>query len=123
VRRECLDHLLIVGERHLQHVVREYVQYSNQARPHQGIAQKIPGRFVSEAVGLQQRRIIAIPILNGLHHDYRRAGRIRCPLKKIGRGFRLAQGWRSGPGARATRAQPLPVNADHKLRAVRAIPF
>jgi len=33
VRRECLDHLLIVGERHLQHVVREYVQCSNQARP------------------------------------------------------------------------------------------
>jgi len=74
VRRECLDHLLIIGERHLQHVVLEYVQYSSQARPHQGIAQKIPGRIVSEAVGLQQRRIIAIPILNGLRHDYRRAG-------------------------------------------------
>ena len=74
VRRECLDHLLIVGERQLHRVVREYVDYFNQARPHQGIAQKIPGRIVSERVGPWRPRIMAFPILNGLHHDYRRAG-------------------------------------------------
>jgi hypothetical protein len=33
VREECLDHLLISNERHLEHVLREYCQYYNQARP------------------------------------------------------------------------------------------
>ncbi len=36
VRRECLDHVLILGERHLRRVLREYVAYFNQDRPHQG---------------------------------------------------------------------------------------
>ncbi|MCX6027606.1 MAG: integrase core domain-containing protein, partial [Chloroflexi bacterium] len=43
VRRECLDHLLVVGDRHLHRVIKEYVEYFNRARPHQGIGQRIPG--------------------------------------------------------------------------------
>src|SRR5256886_11872364 len=42
VRRECLDHLLILQEKQLHRVLRAYVQYFNQARPHQGIKQQIP---------------------------------------------------------------------------------
>lgn len=42
VRRECLDHILILGESHLYRVIHEYVQFFNQARPHQGIEQKTP---------------------------------------------------------------------------------
>jgi putative transposase len=71
VRQECLDHLLILHEKQLQRVLNAYVAYFNQARPHQGIAQRI----------LQQRRsvpsaqntgnkVIALPVLGGLHHDY-----------------------------------------------------
>ena len=41
VRRECLDHILVLGERQLHRVIAEYVKYFNQARPHQGIEQKI----------------------------------------------------------------------------------
>jgi len=70
VRRECLDHILVFGERHLHQVVREYGQYFNRARPHQGIEQNIPEE------GLPKKntgKIIAFPVLNGLHHDYRRA--------------------------------------------------
>jgi putative transposase len=37
VRRECLDHMLIMGEKHLHRVTKEYVQYYNWTRPHQGI--------------------------------------------------------------------------------------
>jgi transposase InsO family protein len=37
VRRECLDHLLVVGEGQLHRVIKEYVEYFNRARPHQGI--------------------------------------------------------------------------------------
>ena len=42
VRRECLDHLLVFGERHLSRVLREYVAYFNRDRPHQGLAQATP---------------------------------------------------------------------------------
>ncbi len=36
VRRECLDHILVFGERHLDRVIKEYVEYFDEARPHQG---------------------------------------------------------------------------------------
>ncbi len=42
VRRECLDHILVVVEAHLHRVIREYMVYFNRARPRQGIAQQIP---------------------------------------------------------------------------------
>lgn len=72
VRRECLDHLLIFGERHLYQVVKEYVQFYNQARPHQGIEQRIPEGSQSEGEQQPKGKIIAFPVLGGLHHDYRR---------------------------------------------------
>src|SRR4030095_11608672 len=72
VRRECLDHLLIFGERHLYQVVKEYVQFFNQARPHQGIEQRIPEGSRWEGEQQPKGKIIAFPVLGGLHHDYRR---------------------------------------------------
>ena len=42
VRRECLDYFLILSERHLHRVMKEYQGYFNHARPHQGIEQRIP---------------------------------------------------------------------------------
>jgi transposase InsO family protein len=42
VRSECLDHLLVVNERHLEHILRSYARHYNGHRPHQGIAQEIP---------------------------------------------------------------------------------
>ena len=42
VRRECLDHLLILSEAHLRRALRAYVAYFNEQRPHQGIAQQVP---------------------------------------------------------------------------------
>ena len=46
VRRECLDHLLIFHEKQLHRVLHAYVEYFNQARPHQGIQQRVPERCV-----------------------------------------------------------------------------
>ncbi len=42
VREECLDHLIILNARHLRHVLQEYVDYYNERRPHQGLAQGSP---------------------------------------------------------------------------------
>ncbi len=73
VRRECLDHILVLGERHLYRVIREYVEYVNRARPHQGIEQHVPEASTSVPAKQRTGKIIAFPILNGLHHDYRLA--------------------------------------------------
>jgi transposase InsO family protein len=76
VRRECLDHVLVHNERHLQGVLDEYREYFNSARPHQGIAQRRPMAFAQEAratTAVPVRKLVARPILDGLHHDYRAA--------------------------------------------------
>jgi len=84
VRRECLDHVLALGEDHPRRVLREYVayfnqdyfnqDYFNQDRPHQGIRQRIPGGAAAgpmHAGGVGNMR--ASPVLGDLHHTYRRA--------------------------------------------------
>ena len=73
VRRECLDHLIILSEPQLQQVLAEYaLSYFNTARPHQGIGQRVPlpGDRGQARVG---GKVTAIPVLRGLHHDYRAA--------------------------------------------------
>ncbi|MDP9313216.1 MAG: integrase core domain-containing protein [Chloroflexota bacterium] len=72
VRRECLDHLLVVSEAHLRRILKEYVLYFNRSRPHQGIGQRIPESHESVALRASET-VIAFPVLGGLHHDYRRA--------------------------------------------------
>ncbi len=73
VRRECLDHLLIFSERQLYRVVKAYVGYFNGSRPHQGIRQCVPGRLPPNTTQQTIGKIISFPVLNGLHHEYRRA--------------------------------------------------
>jgi putative transposase len=74
LRRECLDHILVVSEAHLRRVLNEYAQYFNQSRPHQGIAQRVPepGERANATVGTAAV-VTAFPVLGGLHHAYRRA--------------------------------------------------
>jgi putative transposase len=74
VRQECLDHLLIFHEKQLQRVLNQYVVYFNRARPHQGIQQQVPEpNSSSHSTCLARNKVIAIPLLGGLHHDYQRA--------------------------------------------------
>ncbi len=74
VRRECLDHLLVLGEAHLRRILREYVTYFNTARPHQSLQQRIPDRAAVCALRPEERGPVrAVPVLGGLHHTYGRA--------------------------------------------------
>jgi putative transposase len=77
LRREVLDRVLILGESHLRAVLAEYQAHYNTARPHQGIAQRVPdgehdsGRLaVSD---LDRERIYRKPVLGGLINEYSRA--------------------------------------------------
>ena len=69
VRAECLDHLLIVNEAHLRHVLAAYVTHYNQARPHQGIGQRAPITFEQRA---RQGPVRRRDLLGGLIHEYDR---------------------------------------------------
>ncbi len=71
VRRECLDHIMILSEAHLRRVLKEYAVYFNQSRPHQGIDQRVPEPKNSPVCNAG--KIVSFPVLGGLHHEYRRA--------------------------------------------------
>ncbi len=73
VRNECLDHIVILGEKHLQEVLRSYCDHFNRARPHQGIGQRIPNGTTERVPPGGHGTVEEIPILNGLHHEYRLA--------------------------------------------------
>jgi transposase InsO family protein len=68
IRRECIDHIVVVGERHLRHVLLSYMKYYNETRTHLSLDKDAP---VTRAVA-KAGRIIARPILGGLHHQYAR---------------------------------------------------
>jgi putative transposase len=70
---ECLDYMLILQDHQLNRLVREYVEYYNQARPHQGIEQQIPDWHEQAYPFATTGPVIATSALNGLHHDYSRA--------------------------------------------------
>jgi transposase InsO family protein len=72
LKHECLDHLFLLHQSQLLRIVNEYVEYYNDTRPHQGIEQRIPGRYEENAFPSLSGKIISKPILSGLHHDYSR---------------------------------------------------
>jgi hypothetical protein len=66
IRRECLDHVVVFGERHLRHILLSYMSYHNEIRTHLSLEKDAP---ISRAVELAGH-ILCRPILGGLHHNY-----------------------------------------------------
>ena len=76
LRRECLDHMLVINCRQLDRSVQEYIGYYNHSRPHQGIGQQIPEGLAEDHPwprGEPGGKVTSTPILDGLHHSYARA--------------------------------------------------
>ena len=71
IRRECLDHVLVINEGHLLRVLREYFAYYHDSRPHQSLEGNAPRPREIEPPS--HGRIVAEPQVGGLHHRYRRA--------------------------------------------------
>jgi putative transposase len=71
LRREVLDHLIVVNEHHLLRALRDYIAYYNQDRPHMSLVGDAP---VSRPVEPPTRgKVVALARLGGLHHRYARA--------------------------------------------------
>jgi hypothetical protein len=68
IRRGCLDHVVVFGERHLRHLLRPYATYYNSARTHLSISKDAPSPRTAYAVG----RILPSPFVGGLHHLHMR---------------------------------------------------
>jgi len=70
IRRECLDHLIILNAAHLRCVLTSYFRYYHQTRTHLGLKKDAPDSrpFSGTSVG----RIVALPEVGGLHHRYER---------------------------------------------------
>ena len=66
IRRECVDHIVILSERHLRHVLLSYMNYYNEMRTHLSLSKDAP---VPRAIGTVGH-ILRRPILGGLHHQY-----------------------------------------------------
>lgn len=71
VRRECLNHVMVVNERHLMRILRSYFAYYARARTHLALAKQCPEP--RQVQSPEQGKVIAFPHVGGLHHEYRRA--------------------------------------------------
>jgi putative transposase len=70
IRRECLDHVIVLGERHLQRLLQQYLHYYHGWRTHLSLAMDCPvPRPIHPP---EQGRVIAVPEVGGLHHHYER---------------------------------------------------
>jgi len=68
IRNEALDHFILFNYNQVEGIVRKYMTYYNQQRPHQGIEQQTPLGYTPQKEG----EIISFPVLSGLHHHYSR---------------------------------------------------
>ena len=66
IRRECVDHIVILGERHLRHVLLSYMKYYNEIRTHLSLDKDAPVPRTIVRAG----QILCRPVLGGLHHQY-----------------------------------------------------
>ncbi len=71
LRRECLDHIVILGEFHLLRILAGYFEYYNRARYHLSLAGDAPEPRPEQ--GPELGRVIELPEVGGLHHRYERA--------------------------------------------------
>jgi putative transposase len=71
IRRECLDHLIVLNEEQSRRTLREYFDYYNKVRPHQSLERNAPEPREIEPPA--KGTIISRPQVGGLHHRYLRA--------------------------------------------------
>jgi transposase InsO family protein len=66
IRRECVDHIVVLGEEHLRRVLKSYARYYNEMRTHQSLNKDAPASRPVQRTG----SVIPHTVLGGLHHWY-----------------------------------------------------
>jgi transposase InsO family protein len=70
IRRECLDHAIVLNERHLRRLLKEYLAYYHGYRTHLGLGKDCPETRAVEPPALGE--IVESPMVGSLHHRYQR---------------------------------------------------
>jgi transposase InsO family protein len=68
IRRECLDHLIVLNEAHLMRILNDYFEYYHTARTHQALDDNAP--WPREVEPPERGNVVAQPMVGGLHHRY-----------------------------------------------------
>jgi transposase InsO family protein len=68
IRRECLDHVIVLSEERLRRILRSYARYHNEIRTHRSLDKDAPVTRPVQRVGIISSRAV----LGGLHHHYGR---------------------------------------------------
>ncbi len=71
IRRECFNHLIVLGESHLKRILISYFDYYHDCRPHLSLDRNSP--IQREVEPRRQGRVVSIPQVGGLPHRYSRA--------------------------------------------------
>ena len=70
MRRDLLDHVIVLNQRHLRRLLKEYVRYYHEDRTHLGLGKDTPDGRVAASASPSASKIISLPRLGGLHHRY-----------------------------------------------------
>jgi putative transposase len=70
VRRDLLDHVIVLNRKHLRRLLNEYVRYYHEDRTHLGLGKDTPGGRVAASLHSSGHKVISLPRLGGLHHRY-----------------------------------------------------
>ena len=68
LRRDCLDHVIVIGENHLRRLLRNYLVYYHGSRTHLSLEKDAPEPRPVEPP--DEGRVVEIPMVGGLHHRY-----------------------------------------------------
>ena len=68
IRRECLDHVVVIGERHLREILSKYMDYYNRTRTHLSLTKDAPEHRTVQRPS--QGRVVEVPRVGLLHHEY-----------------------------------------------------
>ena len=68
IRRECVDHIIVLGEAHLRRILKSYARYYNETRTHLALDKDAPVSRPVQRIGV----VRSLALLGGLHHHYAR---------------------------------------------------
>src|SRR5262249_43427858 len=74
IRRECLNHVVVMGERHLLRILSQYITYYNAVRTRLSLSRDAPEPRSVQAPS--DGRVVKVPRVGGLHHGYLRRGSV-----------------------------------------------